>query len=135
MDDGKIVRHEIERLLRQLYDARISGNLNALCLAFAEDATFQIGGAGEGSAVVNRSVGVGQFRPLLAAMIKTFKLSDQVILSTLVDGMRAAVHWRANVYSRITGVTVQTELVDLVEFNDGRIVRYTEFFVPSGLRF
>jgi len=61
-------------------------------------------------------------------MIKTFKLRDQVILEVLIDGMKAAVHWRAGVYSRITGTMVLTELVAIVEVRDARIVSYLEFF-------
>jgi ketosteroid isomerase-like protein len=38
------------------------------------------------------------------------------------------VHWRANIHSKITGATVPTELVDLVEVRNGRIVSYIEFF-------
>jgi ketosteroid isomerase-like protein len=75
-------------------------------------------------------VGVAEFRPLLAIMIKSFKLSEQSILSMLIDGAKAAVHWRAKVHSRITGTTVMTELIDVVEVKDGRIASYTEFFVP-----
>jgi ketosteroid isomerase-like protein len=63
-------------------------------------------------------------------MIKSFKLSEQSVLTMLVDGQQAAVHWRAKVYSRITGTTVQTELMDLVHVRDGRIASYIEFFVP-----
>jgi ketosteroid isomerase-like protein len=40
------------------------------------------------------------------------------------------VHWRAKVYSRISGTTVLTELMDLVEVRDGRVASYIEFFVP-----
>ena len=123
-------RSEIDRLLRDLYNARISGNFEALCGAFSEDAVFQIAGAGQSSPVSNRAVGAGEFRPLLALLIRAFKLSDHVILSILIDGGQAAVHWSAKVYSRITGTTVPTELVDLVKVRDGRIVSYTEFFAP-----
>jgi ketosteroid isomerase-like protein len=123
-------RREIDVLLRELYAARLRGDLEAVCRSFADDATFQIAGVGQATPVSNMAVGVDQFRPLLSVMIKAFKLSDQVILSVLIDGMKAAVHWRARVYSRITGTTVLTELIDLVEVRNARIVSYTEFFVP-----
>jgi uncharacterized protein len=123
-------RSEIDRLLRGLYDARVSGDLDALCKAFANDAVFQIAGAGQTSPISNNAIGVSEFRPLLALMIRAFKLSDHMIFSILIDGSQAAVHWSAKVYSRITGATVLTELVDLVKIRDGRIVSYTEFFVP-----
>ena len=123
-------RREIDGLLRGLYAARLRGDLDAVCQSFSDDAVFQIAGAGQVSPVSNRAVGVGEFRPLLAVMIKTFKLRDQVILAILIDGAKAAVHWRAGVYSRITGTMALTEFIAMVEVRDGRIVSYLEFFAP-----
>jgi len=123
-------RLEIDGLLRGLYAARVRGDLDAVCRSFSDDAVFQIAGAGQVSTVSNRAVGVNEFRPLLAVMIKTFKLRDQAILSILIDGMKAAVHWRASVYSRITATTAVTDLVDIVEVRNGRIISYIEFFAP-----
>ena len=123
-------REQIDGLLRGLYAARLRGDLDGMCKAFADDAVFQIAGAGQVSPVSNRAVGVDEFRPLLAVMIKTFKLRDQVILAILIDGTKAAVHWRAGVYSRITGTMVLTEFVAIIEVRNARIVSYLEFFAP-----
>jgi ketosteroid isomerase-like protein len=124
-------RVEIERLLLELYAARVRGDLAAVCATFTNDANFQVAGASStASPIAMKAVGVAEFRPLLAIMIKSFKLSEQSILSMLIDGAKAAVHWRAKVHSRITGTTVMTELIDVVEVKDGRIASYTEFFVP-----
>src|SRR5215475_4025209 len=123
-------RLEIDRLLRELYAARLRGDLDGVCRSFSDDAVFQIAGAGQVSAVSNRAVGIGEIRPLLAVMIKTFKLRDQVIQDILIDGTKAAAHWRAGVHSRITGTMALTEFVALVETRDGRIASYLEFFAP-----
>jgi ketosteroid isomerase-like protein len=123
-------RLDTERLLLELYAARVRGDLPGLSGTFAPDATFRIAGASNASPTAITAVGVDQFRPLLAIMIKSFKLSDQTILSMIIDGAKAAVHWRAKVLSRIAGTTVLTELVDMVEIRNGRIASYTEFFVP-----
>jgi ketosteroid isomerase-like protein len=125
-------REQIDGLLRGLYAARLRGDLDAMCKAFTDDAVFQIAGAGQVSPVSSRAVGVGEFRPLLAVMNKTFKLRDQVILDMLIDGMKAAVHWRAGVHSRITGTIALTEFVALVETRNARIISYLEFFAPRG---
>ena len=123
-------RLEIERLLHGLYAARLRGDLEAVCRSFSDGATFQIAGAGNVNPIGVKSVGIDQFRPLLALMIKSFKLSEMAILSMIIDGVKAAVHWRVRVHSKITGTTVLTELVDLVEVNDGHIASYIEYFVP-----
>jgi len=128
--NGMTNRLEVDRLLRELYAARVRGDLEGLCRIFADDAKFQIAGPSHTTPVSVSSVGVDQFRPLLAVMIKTFKLSEHTILTMIIDGAKAAVHWRAKVHSTITGQRVLTELVDVVEIRDGRVASYIEFFAP-----
>ncbi len=122
-------RAEIEELLLRLYAARVRGELAEVCAVFAEDAKFEIAGASNVTPLAVTAVGVDKYRPLLEVMIRTFKLRNRETLSVLIDGTKAAVHWRADVYSRITGTTVATELVDVIETRGGRIASYTEFFV------
>jgi ketosteroid isomerase-like protein len=126
-------RLETKRLLDELYAARLRGDLDGVCRTFSNEATFQIAGASDASPIGIKSVGIAQFRPLLGLMIKSFKLSDLTVLSLIIDGVKAAVHWRVKVHSKITGLTVVTELVDIVEVNDRRIASYIEFFAPCRL--
>lgn len=123
-------RLEIDRLVRELYAARMRGDLEGVCRTFSNDAKFQIAGASHASPIAITAVGVDEIRSWLALMIKTFQLDDQTVLSIIIDGAKAAVHWRATIHSRITGATVVTELVDLIQVWDGRITSYIEFFVP-----
>ena len=119
-----------ERLIQQLHAARVGGDLAALCRLFAEEGRFEIAGASADKPVAIRAEGLAAFRPWLAMLPKVFRLSDYTLLSLIVEGPRAAAHWRANIYSKVTGITVPTELVDLVELKGERIVSYNEFFVP-----
>jgi len=123
-------RLDIDRLLRQLYAARVAGDLNGVCQTFANDAKFEIAGTSQTSPIAISAAGLDQIRTWLALLIKTFQLSDQTILAMIIDDSTAAVHWRAKIRSRITGTTILTDLVDLVQVRDGRIASYTEFFVP-----
>jgi ketosteroid isomerase-like protein len=123
-------RLEIDRLLRELYAARVRGDLDGVCQTFSRDAEFQIAGASHTSPIAITAVGIDEIRSWLALMIKTFQIHDQTVLALIIDGVKAAVHWRAKIHSRITGAAVVTELVDLVQIRDGRIASYTEFFVP-----
>jgi ketosteroid isomerase-like protein len=130
-DHAMTDRPSIERLLRELYSARARGDLDAVCRSFSADARFEIAGPSHASPIAVTAVGVDKFRPLLTILIKTFKLSDQTILAMIIDGANAAVHWRARIHSRITRVTVPTELADVIKVGEhGRIVSYTEFFAP-----
>jgi len=123
-------RAEIERLLKDLYAARAGGDLEGLCRAFAEDVRFEISGASPASRMAIAAQGLAETRKWLTLLVKSFQLSELTILDMMVDGEKAAVHWRVRIRSKITGATVLTDLVDLALVRDGRIASYTEFFVP-----
>ena len=123
-------RVEIDGLLRELYAARFGGDLDGVCRIFSDDAQFRIAGASHESPITIVASGIAEIRSWLSLMIKTFQISDPAILSVIIDDTRVAGHWRAKIHSRITGAVVDTELVDLIQVRDGRIMSYTEFFVP-----
>lgn len=120
----------IEQLLRELYAARTDGHLERLCALFAADADFRIAGASDGKPIAITAKGIAEIRAWLAVMLKTFRLTRYQLRSMLIDGDKAAVHWQVDIHSKITGVVVPTELVDLVEVSGGRITSYREFFAP-----
>jgi ketosteroid isomerase-like protein len=119
-----------ERMIGQLHAARIGGDLAGLCRLFAERGRFEIVGASADKPIAIRAGSIAEFRPWLAMLVKVFRLGDYELLSLVVEWPRATAHWRTNIYSKVTGVTVPTELVDLVELSDDRILNYTEFFAP-----
>jgi ketosteroid isomerase-like protein len=120
----------VERMVRELHESRVKGDLAALCRLFVDDGRFEILGASADKPIAIRVVGLAAFRPWLAMMVKAFRLSDYVLLSLVVEWPRATAHWRVDIHSKITGITVPTELVDLLELRDDRILTYSEFFVP-----
>jgi ketosteroid isomerase-like protein len=123
-------RAEIERLVRELHAARLEGNLERLCALYAEDARLRIAGSTDGKPIALAAIGLAEIRPWLSILVKTFRLTQYTILSLTIDAPRAAAHWRVDIHSKITGVLVPTELVDLIEVRGGRISSHTEFFVP-----
>jgi ketosteroid isomerase-like protein len=123
-------RRDVELLLRELHAARVAGQLDRLCALFAPAAHFRIAGTSDGKPVAIDVTGSGEIRPWLSMLVKTFRLSGYQLLSSVIDGQRAAMHWRVDIHSRITGSRVATELVDLVETQDQLITSYIEFFIP-----
>jgi ketosteroid isomerase-like protein len=123
-------RVAIERLLQELYTARLAGQLDPLCALFSADARFRISGSSGGKPIAIAADGIDDIRPWLAMLLKTFKLSHYDLLTKVIDGAAAAVHWRADIHSRITGAVIATELVDLLEIRGGQIASYRELFVP-----
>jgi ketosteroid isomerase-like protein len=123
-------RVEVERVVRELHQARLAGDLAGMCRLFAERGHYEIAGASADKPIAIRVEGIEAFRPWLAMMTKVFRLSGYELKSLIVEGSRAAAHWRVDILSKVTGTTVPTELVDLVEIEGGRIASYREFFVP-----
>jgi ketosteroid isomerase-like protein len=123
-------RAAAERIVKELHAARVGGDLAGMCRLFAEHGKFEIAGASADKPIAIRAQGIAEFKPWLSMMTKVFKLSDYELLSLVVEGPRLSAHWRVNIFSKVTGVTVPTELVDLIELRQDRIHSYSEFFVP-----
>jgi ketosteroid isomerase-like protein len=119
-----------ERIIQQLHAARLGGDLAGMCRAFADDGRYEILGASADKSIAIRAKNLAEFRPWLAMMVKVFRLSNYQLLSLTVEMPRAVAHWRVDIYSKVTGVTVPTELVDVVQVDEERIAAYTEFFAP-----
>jgi ketosteroid isomerase-like protein len=119
-----------ERLIRDLHAARVGGDLAGMCRLFADQGRYEIVGASADKPIAIRANGLAEFKPWLSMMVKVFRLSSYDMLSLVVEWPRATAHWRTDIYSKVTGVTVATELVDLFELSNDRILSYTEFFAP-----
>ena len=123
-------RQQIEQLVRELHTARVEGDLDRLCALYAPEARLRIAGSTDGKPIAIAAIGIAEIRPWLSILVKPFRLSHYTILSLSVDVPRAAAHWRVDIHSKITGVVVPTELVDLIDVRGGRISSHIEFFVP-----
>jgi hypothetical protein len=123
-------RSVAERIIHQLHTARVAADLAAMCRVFAPVGHFEILGASADKSVAIRADSLAEFRPWLAMMVKIFRINNYELLSLVVEWPRATAHWRADIYSKVTGVTIATELVDIVRLSEDRILTYTEFFAP-----
>lgn len=120
-------RLQLELCLREFYAARVAGDFEKLCPSFTNDAIFRIEGVSRKMPISVVAVGTDELRPWLGLLIKSFRVENFVTNSFLIDGSRAAVHWRANIRSRITGTMAATEFLDLVEYRDRAICSYLEW--------
>jgi ketosteroid isomerase-like protein len=119
-----------QRIIEKLHAARVAGDLAGMCRLFADTGRFEILGASADKPIAIQAVDLAGFKPWLAMMVKVFKINNYALLSLVVEWPRATAHWRADIYSKVTGITVRTELVDILEVSEERILSYTEFFAP-----
>ena len=123
-------RLAVEQLVRELHAARLAGDLERVCGLYSEDARLRIAGTTDGKPIAIAASGIAEIRPWMSILVKTFRMSQYTMLSLTIDAPRAAAHWRVDILSKITGVTVPTELVDLLDVRGGRNSSHTEYFVP-----
>ncbi len=123
-------RSQVEQLVRELHAARVAGDLERLCRVYAPDARLRIAGSSDGKPIAIDASRISSIRPWLSILVKTFRLSGYELLSLTIEGASAAAHWRVNIESKITGISVPTELVDLIEARNGLVSSQIEFFVP-----
>lgn len=123
-------RSDAERIVRELHSARVAGDLDAMCRLFLETGRFEIAGATADKPIAIRAGSLAEFKPWLGMMVKVFRVTDYELLSLVVEGSNVVAHWRAQIHSKVTGVAVPTELVDIFLLAEGRIAAYREFFVP-----
>lgn len=117
-------RDEIERILTAAYAARKDGDLDVLSRIFSDTAQFRIAGTGPAATPATET---RPFKHVLHELITVFEWLDVTILNLIIEGSRAAVHWRGTIRSTATGETVVTELVDIFGIENGRIASLTEF--------
>jgi ketosteroid isomerase-like protein len=119
-----------QRIIETLHAARVAGDLAGMLSVFSADGNYEILGASADKSIAIRAQTLAEFRPWLAMMVKVFRLTNYQLLSLTSESPRIVAHWRADIYSKVTGVTVLTELVDVVELGERGVVKYTEFFAP-----
>jgi ketosteroid isomerase-like protein len=119
-----------QRTIETLHAARVRGDLAGMLSVFSAEGQYEILGASADKSIAIRAKDLAEFRPWLAMMVKVFRLTHYEVLSFTIESPRIVAHWRADIYSKVTGITVPTELVDVVEVGDRGVVKYTEFFAP-----
>jgi ketosteroid isomerase-like protein len=124
-------RSQVEQIIKELHAARLAGDLERLCRVFSPEARLRIAGSSDGKPIAIDASRLARIRPWLAILLKTFRLSRYQLLSLTIEGPNAAARWRVDIESKITGISVPTELVDLIEVRDGQITSQIEFFVPA----
>lgn len=117
-------RHSILQTIQDAYAARVRGDIDGVMRAFAAGANFQINAA---PSLAHMTEDADALRKAMSQLIATFTFSDLEILDSIVEGPKAAVRLSFTVQAKPTGKTVKTEVLDLFEFKDGKIVAMTQF--------
>jgi ketosteroid isomerase-like protein len=127
-------RESMIELIERVYAARGRGDVDDLVRAFHPEAVFTLAGDKTALEVAGRVHGHRALRETMQGFIATFDFVKRDILTALVEGDRAAVHSRLTVRHSPTGETRNTEVLDLVKFQDGKIAELIEFADTAMIR-
>ena len=122
-------RVEIDKLLRSAYDARIRGHLDEMLGHFSDGAHFSVVGSPAASPVPATAFGHAAIREVLRRLTDSIEFLAAEIRDIIVDPEtgHAAVHSRVRIRARGSDQEAETELVDLIRIEGGRIVSFRQF--------
>jgi ketosteroid isomerase-like protein len=89
---------------------------------FSDDAVFEMNARGLGAPGMGAPMeGKAALRQAMGELIRNFKFSDWSEIALIVEGDKAALHWRAKVTSTPNGRSVVLDVMDLITLRDGKI--------------
>jgi ketosteroid isomerase-like protein len=118
---------DVHKLIHDVYAARRSGDVDKILSFFGDEPVFVMAGEPAASPVALSCESRTNLHATITQLVGAFEFLDQDIHTILVDGNRAAVHWRGRLRSTRTGEIAETELVDIVELRDGKIATFKQF--------
>lgn len=120
-------RDSIEQLIKTAYDARLRGDVDGIMQHFSDGATFALAGCPVSSPVAMSVCGAAPLRDAMAGLVQRFSFGDMEPVTTVIEGDRAVIHWKARVRATATGQEAETEFVDIVQVENGKIVSFKQF--------
>ena len=123
-----MTREEMLTVMGDGYIARVNGDVDKLLAVFTPDAKFSLNAAPPQPTVSVMTEGAGGMRSALSQLVEAFEFRDLHIVDSVVEGSKAAIRIRFTVTSRATGKSAVTESLDLIEFRDGKVASYRQFF-------
>lgn len=123
-----MTREQMLAVMGEAYAARVRGDVDGVMGAFVPDAKFKLNATTPQTVVAVATEGSGGMRNALKQLVDAFEFQKLDIVDSIVEGSKAAIRIRFTVRSRATGHTAVTESLDLIEFRDGKVASYTQFF-------
>jgi ketosteroid isomerase-like protein len=117
----------IRKTIRSTYEARARGDLDGTTASFADDIVFEINGQGTGlPSLATETRGKPAVQRIIKELIDNFSFSDWQEVSFVVEGEKAALHWRANVTFTQNGRSEKFDVFDFLTFRNGKVVDFRQ---------
>ena len=120
-------REAVRRLIEKAYAARSKGDVAGILADFHADASFEFVGENKLLAMAGVTRGHSNLTQTMTQLSAAFEFTKRDYISFLIDGDRAAVHSRVTIRFVPKDHTFTTDILDLFEIRDGKIVELIEF--------
>jgi ketosteroid isomerase-like protein len=120
-------REDMLDAIKRAYIARDGSDVEGLVETFHPEGLFNLMGSKSTLELSGPLQGHPILRGAFGQLMEAFRFENREILAELIDGNRAAIHSRATVRHHPSGHTINTEILDLFRFEDGKIVELIEF--------
>jgi ketosteroid isomerase-like protein len=120
-------RAETEKVVRDVYSARLSNDLKRVCDCFLPDACLVINGDPGAGSIALRVAGQPDVEKMLTALLQQWEWLEQDIERILIDGDHAAVQYQLTARFKPTGEVVQTTICDLLTLRSGKLAEVIQF--------
>ena len=116
-----------KEVIRSLYAARVAGDIDGTMAALTDDAIFELNASGTGlPGMAGPIEGKPSVRIAIQKFIENFRFSDWKEISLVVDGEKAALHWRALVTFVPNGKSNAFDVFDFITFRGDRICDFRQ---------
>jgi ketosteroid isomerase-like protein len=120
-------RTDHEMLVRDVYAARRVADVEAVLAHFHPQAMFRMAGSQAHASLPAPASGHEALRLTFIELFAAYEFLDQDFRAIIVQEHRAAVHAHLRLRFRPTQDEFETEILDLITFEDGLIRDMTEF--------
>ena len=114
--------------IEALYAAYASGDPSLTLAAMADDIEFEFVAPRTAFAFAGPRVGKAGALAAMGEIAKIYSVDFITIKSVMMDGDDVCVIMRAGFTERSSGISLETDLIDVAEVKGGKIVKLREFF-------
>lgn len=126
-------RTNVERAIDNFYKARLS-NQTSQCLAcFTDDATLELSGSNDASAIAGQVTGRSQLEAMIDTLIGAWDWHEIENVHSIIDGGSVAVRYKLIATFTPTKETIETQVMDNIEFDEDMKVKTMTQFVDTAM--
>lgn len=126
-------RAAIATMVEEAYAARCRGDLDALMQHLHPACSYRMIGAPEAEPMCRETCGLESVRSQMSELIRHYAFTEVEPLSLTVEGDRAVYRWRTRVTFVPSGRSEVMDVMDLIQFADGKIRSVEEFTDTAGV--